>query len=78
VKVVPTEEKLNVFRQGAELVIEGSTKARSVFAGNIDRLADRPDELGPHIHLEYYTDHKFYAPEMMPVVVSVVSDPRLP
>ena len=70
VAVEPGDDKMRILRRADELVITGRLDAREVFASNIDAFADRPEEFGGHIHIEFFPDHFYLAQGSAPVIVS--------
>ncbi|MEU6072809.1 hypothetical protein [Micromonospora sp. NPDC047074] len=50
------------------LTVRGGAAGRSLFADQLRDIADMDD--GGHVHLEYFEDHHFLAPDSVPLIVN--------
>jgi hypothetical protein len=62
------EQYVNIQVIGNELCITGSKETLSEFADEIANFAEN-DDLGLHLHIEYYDDHFYLSPDAVPLVI---------
>jgi hypothetical protein len=71
VVIEPNGGKVKLSRQADQLVVEGAADLRAILADNIDGLADKPEELGPDIQVDYVPGHFYLEEGSMPLVVAI-------
>jgi hypothetical protein len=73
--IKPSEERVQIAREGTSLVISGDDKSRSLCAENIQHLAEPADATRTrHLHVDYHPDHFYLVPQSLPLVIEVTPD----
>lgn len=72
IEILPAPGKVLVSRVDRILKIEGDPGGLTVLGGNVRNLA--AGGLGPHIHQEYYSDHPFFDPDTMPLILALAEE----
>jgi hypothetical protein len=57
--VKPDLGKVLIVREEQELLISGAPEARAVLADNVQTLAETPDDVAGHVHLDPTPDHPY-------------------